>query len=91
MKLTTNQFIVLESVFVNAVIPLAEVEKYLKIVNAMKSVEQLEDSSIEINIGPDDLKLLFPFILDSDFKVRDINFVIEFLKTINLKIGENCE
>lgn len=89
MKLTSNQFIVLESIFINVVIPITDIDKYFNLVNAMKNVQQLEDSSVELDISPMDLELLFPFILDSDFKVKDINFVLDFLKTIGLMIGDN--
>lgn len=91
MNLTTHQFIVLESIFVNAVIPMADAEKYVKIANAMKSVKQLKDSSVEMDINSEELKLLFPFILESSFKISEINFVLEFLKTIGLMIGEMNE
>ena len=84
MKLTPEQYIVLEAIFSQATIPLTESEKYIGLLNAMRSSSQNSDSSVSVDMSEDDLKLLHPFILDSDFKLRDLEFVIEFINLIGM-------
>jgi hypothetical protein len=84
MKLSTQQFIVLESIFAGATISLSEAENYYHIIEAMRTAQQLDSKTIEVNFDFEDLQLLHKFILVSDFKVKDINFVIELISLFGL-------
>lgn len=84
MKFTTKQFLVLESIFTNATVTLGEVENYFHIIEAMKEAQQLDSNTIEVNFDFDDLQLFHKFVLATDFKVKDINFVIELISLLGM-------
>lgn len=84
MKLTTRQYLVLESIFTNATITLGEIDNYYHLIEVMKEAQQIDSDTIEVNFDFEDLQLFHKFILVSDFKVSDINFVIELLGLLGL-------
>lgn len=84
MNLTTRQYLVLESIFTNATITLGEIDNYYHLIEVMKEAQQIDSNTIEVNFDFEDLQLFHKFILVSDFKVSDINFVIELLGLLGL-------
>ena len=84
MILTPNQYMVLEAIIAQATIPVTESEKYINLLIAMKSAKQDDSSNVEIDIDHEDLKLFHPFLLDSDFKLRDFEFVVDLIHLLGM-------
>ena len=84
MILAPNQYMVLEAVLAQATVPVTESDKYINLLAAMRSARQKDDSNVEIEIDHEDLKLFHPFLLDSDFKLRDLEFVIDLIHLLGM-------
>ena len=85
MRLTPEQYVILEALLIQSTIPITEADKYVGILNAMKSASQPNGNSyVEVDINHEDLKLLHPFLLDSDFKLRDFEFVVDLIHLLGM-------
>ena len=84
MKFSAEEYMVLEEIISRASIPLIEINKYSRLFDSLKTARQNEDLQVEIDIDYDDLKLFHSFLLESDFKLRDFDFVVELIHKLGM-------
>ena len=84
MQLTSRQFLVLESIIGEHQIQFKNIDNYHHIIEAIKNTRQLDNDTLEVDFNFIDIEIIQKIIIDIDFNIKDINFVIELISLLGL-------